>query len=106
MLGRGSQVFAKLTDDVGQSGSVFVAVIMDSGTGCIGAYLVRPSCSSYGIAHGSPATDACAAAGSATAAARFVLSVEGPAVPETPAKAVLTASEKVPVMPLTVKRSE
>ena len=35
---------AKETDEVGQRGDVFVAVIAVGGTGCMGAYLVKPVC--------------------------------------------------------------
>jgi hypothetical protein len=44
MLGIAKYVLAKETDEVGQSGDVFVAVIAVGGTGCMGAYLVKPVC--------------------------------------------------------------
>ena len=44
MLGIGKYVLANATEEVGQRGEVFVAVIAVGGTGCIGAYFVRPVC--------------------------------------------------------------
>ncbi len=42
ILGIGKKVEAKETEDVGNRGAVFVAVIVLPGTGAIGAYLVKP----------------------------------------------------------------
>jgi hypothetical protein len=103
ILGIGKYVLANTTLEVGHNGTVFVAVIAVGGTGCIGAYFVKPVCSLYGVPH-APASvvpDAAPLAALAT-----LLTVAGPAVPETLARAVVTAAEKVPVMPVRVKRLE
>jgi hypothetical protein len=44
MLGIGKNVLANTTLLVGHNGAVFVAVIEVGGTGCMGAYFVRPVC--------------------------------------------------------------
>lgn len=102
-LGTGKKVVAIMTLDVGHRGFVFVAVIVLCGIGCIGAYLVLPTCSSYGISKPAPPT---AAPSRAKAAAIFVLSVGGPAVPGIPTKAVLIGSGNVPVIPVIVNLFE
>lgn len=43
-LAIGKKVLAKTTEEVGQRGDVFVAVIAVGGTGCMGAYFVSPVC--------------------------------------------------------------
>jgi hypothetical protein len=43
-LGIGKYVLANTTEEVGQRGDVFVAVIAVGSTGCMGAYLVKPVC--------------------------------------------------------------
>ncbi len=43
-LATGKKVEAKTTEEVGQRGDVFVAVIAVGGTGCMGAYFVSPVC--------------------------------------------------------------
>jgi hypothetical protein len=103
MLGTGKKVEARTTEEVGQSGAVFVAVILVPGTGCIGAYLVKPSCSLYGVPH-APAAAAPAPAAGAAAATWLILS--GPVVPTTVFKAAVTAALKVPVIPVRVNRFE
>ncbi len=42
ILAIGKKVEARETEDVGNRGAVFVAVMALPGTGAIGAYLVRP----------------------------------------------------------------
>lgn len=101
MLGRGKNVLANTTLEVGHKGEVFVAVIEVGGTGCMGAYFVKPVCKLYGVPYTPPAAGAAPAAGLAT-----VLTVAGPVVPETVARAVVTAAEKIPLMPVRVKRLE
>ena len=103
ILGIGKNVLASTTLLVGHSGLVFVAVIEVGGTGCIGAYFVKPFCRLYGVPHApsSNVPDDAAAAALVTS-----LMVAGPVVPETVAKAVVTAAEKTPVIPVSVKRFE
>jgi len=102
MLGIGKNVVAKTTEEVGQRGEVLVAVIAVGGSGCIGAYLVRPSCKLYGVPHAPSATVPEAAA----AAFAMLLMVAGPVVPDTVVRAVVTAAENTPVMPVRVNRFE
>jgi hypothetical protein len=97
-------VLANTTLEVGHNGLVFVAVIAVGGTGCIGAYLVKPSCSLYGVPHAPSA--AVPVPPAAAPAASTLLTVAGPEVPETAAREAVTAAEKVPVMPVSVKRLE
>jgi hypothetical protein len=94
-------VLARTTLLVGHNGLVFVAVIAVRGTGCMGAYFVKPVCSLYGVPQ-APA----AALDPPAAAAATLLTVAGPLVPETVARAVVTAAEKTPVIPVRVKRLE
>ena len=100
ILGIGKNVLARETEDVGHRGDVLVAVIAVPGTGCMGAYLVRPSCRLYGILHG-PSSMASVGALVATS-----LIGSGPVVPDTCVRAVATASEKTPVIPVRVNRGE
>lgn len=104
MLGIGKNVLAKTTEEVGQRGEVLVAVILVGGRDCIGAYLVNPVCKLYGVPYAPSA--AAPAAPAAAPAAATLLTVAGPVVPETVARAVWTAGEKTPVMPVRVNRSE
>lgn len=103
ILGIGKNVLANTTLEVGHSGLVFVAVIAVGGTGCIGAYLVKPLCSLYGVPH---APSAAVPDAPPAAACTTLFTVAGPVVPDTVARAVVTAAEKVPVMPVRVKRLE
>lgn len=105
MLGIGRKVEANDTLLVGHCGEVLVAVMEVGGIGCIGAYFVKPVCSLYGVAQApSPASEVPAAATVAASATSFTTA--GPVVPETVAKAVVTAAEKTPVIPVRVKRLE
>lgn len=100
-LGTGKKVLARTTEEVGQRGAVFVAVIAVGGTGCMGAYFVSPVCKLYGVPQ-APAAG-CAPPG---AALLTPFTTAGPAVPVTSRFADWTAGEKVPVMPVSVNRSE
>jgi len=89
---------------VGYSGVNTFAVIFVGGTGCIGAYFVRPVCRLYGTVNsaGSAAPPA-----AAPALLETLFTVAGPAVaPLRRVIAVSAAAGVVPVMPLSVKRSE
>ena len=99
-LGTGRNVVANCTAEVGQSGEVLVAVIAVGGTGCIGAYFVRPVCKLYGVAHAPSPTDPVAAFETT------LLTVGGPEVPETALTAAATVASNVPVMPVSVNRLE
>lgn len=46
-VGADKYVVAIVYAEVGYCGAVFVAVIDVGGKGCIGAYLVRPTCAVY-----------------------------------------------------------
>lgn len=49
IVGTGKKVVANETEEVGQRGDVFTAVIFVPGIGCIGAYLVSPVCKLYAV---------------------------------------------------------
>ena len=68
----------------------------------MGAYFVRPVCRLYGV----PYTPSAVPVAAAAAALVTSLTVSGPVVPETVAKAVVTAAEKIPVIPVSVNRFE
>jgi hypothetical protein len=105
MLGIGRNVVANETLLVGQRGEVLVAVIAVGGTGCIGAYLVKPVCSLYGVPY-TPASAVPVPAAGAAGASATAFTAAGPEVPVTPALAVVTAAEKTPVIPESVNRDE
>jgi hypothetical protein len=102
MLGIGINVLTRTTEDVGHWGVVTVFVIAVGGTGCIGAYFVRPVWEGYGIPQ-APAS-ALEAAGFAAPARAFTDG--GGAVSVTAAFPWMTAAANVPVMPVSVNRLE
>ena len=103
ILGRGKNVAANETLLVGNRGEVFVAVIAVGGTGCIGAYFVKPVCRLYGVPY-TPASTVPVAP--PAAALTTALTAGGPVVPVTVPSAVITAAGKTPVIPVSVKRLE
>jgi hypothetical protein len=98
MLGIGKKVEAKDTEEVGHCGEVFVAVIAVGGTGCIGAYFVKPVCRLYGVPQAPAALDEDFPV--------VPLSVAGPSVVVIAATCAATVVEKVPVIPVRVNRLE
>jgi len=102
MLGIGMNVLTRTTAEVGKRGSVAVFVIAVGGTGCIGAYFVRPVWEGYGIPK-APASGAPAAGFAAPARAFFD---GGGAVSTTAAFPAMTAGANVPVIPVSVNRLE
>jgi len=83
---------------VGCRGVAFFLVILVGGTGCIGAYLVRPVWSWYGTVH-TPASGAAPAP--AAAPLLTWLTVAGPSVtPFSAVMAVMALGGVVPVIPV------
>lgn len=99
-FGVGSFVFAIWTWLVGYCGLGFLAVILVPGCFCMGANFVAPVCAVYGVV-ASPA-----AAGLPSAAALIWFSVAGPPVPLMSLIPSTTLAGNVPVIPLSVNRSE
>jgi hypothetical protein len=102
MLGIGMNVLTRTADDVGNKGTVAVLVIAVGGTGCIGAYLVRPVWDWYGI----PQAPASALEAAGFAAPAKALIDGGGAVPAIAAFPWMTGAGNTPVMPVSVNRLE